>query len=209
MQKINYQLFTDKLVKEIEKTNIKPSLLLHSCCGPCSSYCLEYLSKYFNISVLYYNPNIDTESEHNFRQEEQQKIIDSLGLNIKLITSTFSPTDFYNVTKGLEAVREGGERCDKCFYLRLENTAKYAKKYNFDYFTTTLSISPLKNSQKLNEIGLEIQNKYGVKYLQSDFKKHGGYLRSVELSKKFNMYRQDYCGCIYSKIERQNNAKNV
>ncbi|NMD37800.1 MAG: epoxyqueuosine reductase QueH [Christensenellaceae bacterium] len=201
--KTNYQLLTDAEIKSIEQFPIKPKLLLHSCCAPCSSYVLEYLSKYFDITVFYYNPNIDTETEYNFRSNEQQRFVKELFPNTKFISMPYNPKEFYCAVKGLENLGEGSERCINCFKLRLEKTSKYAKENHFDYFTTTLSISPLKNAEVLNNIGYELSKKYDVKYLYSDFKKKGGYLRSVQLSKKYNIYRQDYCGCIYSKLERQ------
>lgn len=205
--KINYHLLCEKTLEEIKKNNLKPRLLLHSCCGPCSSYVLEFLSLYFDITVLYYNPNIDTGDEYNHRAIEQKKLIENMGLNIKLIVLDYEPYVYYNSVKGYEDLKEGGKRCSICFNLRLEKTAQLAKELKFDYFTTSLSISPMKNSKVLNEIGNNLANKYGVPYLFSDFKKKGGYLRSIELSKKYNMYRQDYCGCIFSKKERENRLK--
>ena len=172
MNKINYQKELEKTLENITKSDIKPSLLLHVCCAPCSSYVLEYLNKYFNITALFYNPNISTD---------------------------YIPQEFYDMAKGLEGCPEGGARCFKCYRLRLEQTAKMAKEEQFDYFTTTLSISPLKDSQKLNEIGQALEKEYGVKYLYSDFKKKNGYKRSIELSKEYNLYRQNFCGCEFSK----------
>ncbi len=206
-QKTNYQLLTDAVIKSIQQSQIKPKLLLHSCCGPCSSYVLEYLSNYFDITVFYYNPNIDTETEYNFRSNEQQKLMQELDPNAAFISLPYQAQDYYTAVKGLEHLGEGSERCTECFKLRLDKAAQYAAENSFDYFTTTLSISPLKNSATLNSIGDAMSKKYGVKYLFSDFKKKGGYLRSVELSKTYNVYRQDYCGCIYSKLERENHKK--
>ena len=202
-KKINYQLLCDDTIKEVISNKKRPRLLLHSCCAPCSSYVLEYLSKYFDITVYYYNPNIDSDKEYNFRSSEQKRLIELMGLDVKFVSEDFSPSDFFEAVKGLEHYKEGGPRCKACFELRLNKAASYAKNNNYDFFTTTLSISPLKNAKVLNDIGLILQEKYGVRFLQADFKKKNGYLRSVELSKKFNIYRQDYCGCIFSKQERE------
>ena len=197
--KINYQLELEKILDNIHD---KPSLLLHSCCGPCSSYVLEYLSSYFNITILYYNPNIDTSDEFYKRLEEQKKLIKKMNLDV-LVIDEYNHDDFEEIVKGLEDESEGGSRCFKCYKLRLSKTAEMAKDKKFDFFGTTLSVSPYKNADKLNSIGLELEKKYGVKYLVSDFKKKNGYVRSIELSRKFNLYRQDYCGCTYSKKERE------
>lgn len=204
MNKINYQKVLDKLIENIESEGITPSLLLHSCCAPCSSYVLEYLSEYFSITVLYYNPNIFPEKEYEYRIEEQQKLINLMPVknNISFIRTDYEPQKFYEAVKGFEHIREGGERCFKCYELRLREAAEYALKGKFDYFTTTLSISPLKNAEKLNQIGKRLQDEYGVKYLCSDFKKRNGYKRSVELSAEYGLYRQDYCGCVFSKEEK-------
>lgn len=200
--KINYQLELEKILQNIDLNN-KPTLLLHSCCGPCSSYVLEYLSKYFNITILYYNPNIDSEDEFNKRLEEQKRLINEMDLNIEVIDGIYNYDDFNLAINGLEDEPEGGSRCFKCYRLRLLKTVEVARDNNFDYFGTTLSISPFKNANKLNEIGLELEKKYGIKYLLSDFKKKNGYVRSIELSRKYRLYRQDYCGCVYSKLEKQ------
>ncbi len=201
MNKINYQKKLDALIAELKTKEIIPSLLLHSCCAPCSSYVLEYLSQFFNITVLYYNPNIFPETEYVYRCKEQERLIQSmnLGHRVKFIGTDYTPKEFYDIAKGLEREPEGGERCFRCYRLRLEYAAKIAKEQKFDYFTTTLSISPLKNAEKLNEIGLELADTYGVAYLPSDFKKKNGYKRSVELSAEYGLYRQNYCGCVYSK----------
>ncbi len=203
MNKINYQKLLDSEIELISRQDKVPTLLLHSCCAPCSSYVLEYLSQYFKITVLYYNPNIFPEEEYIYRTDELERFIRSFPVKhkIELIRTKYEPEKFYEIAKGLEDVKEGGERCFRCYRLREEEAAKYAKEGGFDYFTTTLSISPLKNAEKLNEIGQELGEKYGVKYLLSDFKKRNGYKRSVELSKEYEMYRQNYCGCIYSKME--------
>lgn len=195
----NYQLILDKTISEIKEGSV-PSLLLHSCCAPCSSYCLEYLSQYFNITVLYFNPNIEPE-EYERRLIEQKKFINSFKSvhPIKLIDSRYEPQEFYESIRGLENEPEGGKRCEVCFRLRLKEAASIAADRDFDYFTTTLSISPLKNAELLNSIGSELAEEYNVKYLFSDFKKRNGYLRSTELSKEYGLYRQDYCGCVFSK----------
>lgn len=196
----NYQKELDKIIEGIEEKKTCPSLLLHSCCAPCSSYVLEYLSKYFRITIFYYNPNIYPDEEFEKRAEEQKKFVEQFPATnpIKVIIGEYDKTRFYEVTKGLEHEKEGGERCFACYRLRLEETAKLAKELGFEYFTTTLSISPLKKSEKLNEIGEEIGRIYNLKHLPSDFKKRGGYLRSTEISKEYGMYRQNYCGCIFS-----------
>jgi len=201
--KTNYQIICDQILQEISAQNHKPSLLLHTCCGPCSSYVLEYLSQYFRITVLYYNPNIDTVEEHALRTREQANLLKKMGLDICFVPTEYDPQTYYEVVKGHEQDREGGARCSLCYRLRLEEAASYAKAQGFDFFTTSLSISPMKNAAKLNQIGLELEKEYGVRYLISDFKKKGGYLRSIALSKQFGMYRQEYCGCVFSKIERE------
>ena len=199
--KINYQTELEKVLNEIKCGDKKPHLLLHSCCAPCSSYVLEYLEKYFEITILYYNPNISPEKEFDFRFEEQKRLIKDMGFwdKINVIRGEYNPSVFYSLTKGLEDLPEDSERCYKCYKLRLQEAAKYAKELNCDYFCTTLSISPHKNARKLNEIGKEISVIYGVEYLYSDFKKKNGYKRSCELSEVYHLYRQNYCGCIYSK----------
>ena len=197
--KINYQLVLDRTLKEITESDAIPSLLLHSCCAPCSSYCLEYLSDYFNITVLYYNPNIEDE-EFERRYAEQVRLVSELKTKhpVRVVKGEHDTGVYYDLVAGHEDDPEGGERCRLCFELRLEEAAKYAKENGFDYFTTTLSISPLKNAEVLNSIGKDMSERYGVKYLYSDFKKRNGYLRSIELSKEYSLYRQDYCGCIFS-----------
>lgn len=200
--KRNYQTELDDIIKTLD---YRPKLLIHSCCAPCSSYVLEYLTKYFDITVFYYNPNIYPESEYFFRVLEQEKFIDEADFNknVKLIKGEYNPQEFYDAVKGLEHIKEGGERCFKCYNLRLEKTAQLAKEKGFDYFTTTLSISPHKNAEVLNDTGERLALKYGVKYLVSDFKKRNGFKRSTEISKEYDMYRQDYCGCVFSKKERE------
>ena len=197
---MNYQKELDKLLAQLEKEERVPSLLLHSCCAPCSSYVLEYLGQYFNITVFYYNPNIFPESEYTKRILEQQSLIGQMRVKypVSFIAGSYDKDRFYEMAKGLEHVKEGGERCLKCYELRLRESAWIAKSGGFDYFTTTLSISPMKNAARLNEIGLRLQEEYGVNYLISDFKKKNGYKRSIELSKEYGLYRQDYCGCEFS-----------
>lgn len=197
---MNYQKELDKLLAQLEKEERVPSLLLHSCCAPCSSYVLEYLGQYFNITVFYYNPNIFPESEYTKRILEQQTLIGQLRVKypVSFIAGSYDKDRFYEMAKGMEHVKEGGERCLKCYELRLRESAWIAKSGGFDYFTTTLSISPMKNAARLNEIGLRLQEEYGVNYLISDFKKKNGYKRSIELSKEYGLYRQDYCGCEFS-----------
>ncbi len=200
--KVNYQLELEKILAGIDKEN-PPSLLLHSCCAPCSSYVLKYLSEYFKITLLYYNPNISPENEYIKRINEQQRLINEMPLKnkVKFIGTEYTPDLFINAVKGYENEPEGGERCFICYKLRLEEAANAAIRENCDYFTTTLSISPYKNAEKLNSIGEEIGEKYGIKHLPCDFKKKNGYRESIALSKEYNLYRQDYCGCIYSKAE--------
>lgn len=204
MNKINYQNELDKTLSDIERAGTTPSLLLHSCCAPCSSYVLEYLSRYFKITVFYYNPNIYPEEEFYKRRSEQERFISQLPAKnpISFIGTDHMSEEFYKAVKGLEHIREGGERCFACYRLRLEESAMAARDMGADYFTTTLSISPMKNAQKLNEIGGELGEKYGVKYLFSDFKKRNGYKRSTELSREYGIYRQNYCGCVFSLRER-------
>ena len=201
MSKINYQYKLDELIKSLDYT---PKLLLHSCCAPCSSYCLEYLSSFFTITVLYYNPNISPKEEFQKRAQEQQRLISEIPAKnpVSLVVDDYDPQEFFSAVKGLENIREGGERCFACYKLRLERAAKYAKEYNSDFFRTTLSIRPLKNAQKINEIGGELSEIYSVKFLPSGFKKKGGYQRSIELSREYDLYRQNYCGCVFSKAER-------
>jgi epoxyqueuosine reductase len=179
-------------------------ILLHSCCAPCSSSVLESLTKDFNVTVFYFNPNIYPEEEFIKRQEEEKKFIKiAYGDKVKLIENDYSGERYYNAVKGLENEKEGGKRCYKCFYLRLEETAKYAKQNGYKYFTTTLSVSPYKDFKVLNEIGQELAKKYDLIYLSSNFKKDNGYLRSIQLSKEYNLYRQNYCGCVFSLNERK------
>lgn len=203
MQKVNYQKEMERELAQLEKMEIVPKLLLHSCCAPCSSYVLEYLSNYFSITVFYYNPNISPKEEFEKRVKEQQRLIASMPLKnpVDCIVGNYEPERFFELAKGLENVPEGGERCFRCYELRLRETAIVAKQNGFDYFTTTLSISPLKKAEKLNEIGRKLEQEYQVSYLYSDFKKKDGYKRSIQLSQEYQLYRQNFCGCVYSKRE--------
>lgn len=205
MNKINYQKELDKLLDGIDKENNDLRLLLHGCCAPCSSYCLVYLSEYFDITVLFYNPNIDTETEYIKREEELKRFIleSSFKHKVDVICAEYNSKEFYDCVRGFEHFPEGQDRCFKCYELRMELAAKLAKENNYDYFCTTLSISPLKNAQKINEIGMELSEKYGVKWLPSDFKKKNGFKQSVQLSEEHNLYRQNFCGCIFSKKKEE------
>ena len=205
MQKKNYQKELDKKIEQIVSEKKVPRLFLHSCCAPCSSYVLEYLSEYFEITVFYYNPNIFPESEFEKRIHEQKKLIRELPAKhtIHFQAGNYDSEKFYEMAKGLEMIPEGGERCFRCYELRLREAARFAKEGRYDYFTTTLSISPLKNAQKINEIGEELAEIYKVPHLTSDFKKKNGYKRSIELSHEHDLYRQNYCGCVFSKREAQ------
>ncbi len=206
MNQVNYQKELDKLLAGLGET--VPKLFLHSCCAPCSSYCLEYLCQYFEITVFYFNPNISEQAEYRKRVEEQKRLIaayneEGKGHPISVVEGDYEPARFYEVAKGYEQCPEGGERCFRCFELRLRETAVRAKKGAYDYFATTLTISPLKNANKLNEIGQALSEEYGISWLPSDFKKKNGYKRSIELSAQYDLYRQDYCGCAFSKAERE------
>ena len=203
---MNYQSELEKiLAKDCEQGK---KVLLHSCCAPCSSYVLTYLRQYFKVTVFYYNPNITADSEYFKRVEEQKRLIEALnedksGYKIDIIEGDYEPQSFLKLVKGYETCPEGGERCKLCFRQRLEETAVLAKKQGFDYFATTLTVSPLKNATVLNELGLALAEEYDVSYLVSDFKKKNGCKTSIELSKKYDLYRQDYCGCAFSKAERE------
>ena len=210
LQKTNYQLILEKEIEKIKSSGTKPSLLLHACCAPCSSYVLEYLTQYFNITIFYYNPNISPEKEYLFRVDEVKRLISQMNCDesVAFVESDYDPENFYKIANGLENEDEGGSRCFRCYRLRLEKSAEYAKTHGFDYFTTTLSISPYKNAEKLNSIGAELAQKYNIQYLFSDFKKKNGYKRSIELSGEYNLYRQDYCGCEFSKLAAERNRIN-
>lgn len=202
--KQNYDLIMEQEIKKIIKEGRKPTLLLHSCCAPCSCAVIEYLLQYFEITIFFYNPNITFEDEYKIRLEEQKDYLKKRGYNIEVIEGNYNPKeDFFEKVKGLEKVKEGGERCFKCYNLRLEETALKAKELGFEYFSSVLSISPLKNAQWINEIGNSLAEKYQIKFLNGDFKKKSRYLQSVNISKEFNLYRQDYCGCVFSKMERE------
>ena len=192
-------------LEEIKKFENTKKILLHSCCAPCSSYVITFLSNYFDITILYYNPNISPKEEYEKRKEEQIKLINNLKTKNKLnyIDCDYDSEIYNTLIKGYENCKEGGSRCNICFKLRLEKTAILAKKYQYDYFGSTLTVSPHKNATIINEIGNTISKEYNIKWLYSDFKKNEGYKQSIELSKKYNLYRQDYCGCIYSKEARK------
>jgi len=208
-QKRNYQRELDKVIEGLEREGKRLRLLLHSCCAPCSSYVLEYLSRYFAITLFYFNPNIYPPQEYQERIGEQERLIremecaGALGIPVEFQGGEYEPEEFYQAVRGHEGDREGGERCFICYELRLRRAARAAVEGKFDYFTTTLSISPLKNAGKLNEIGERLAAEYGVPYLMSDFKKKNGYKRSTELSARYGLYRQDYCGCVFSREARR------
>lgn len=205
---MNYDLLMEEKIKKIGEGK---SLLLHVCCAPCSSTILERLGNIFKITIFFYNPNIDTEEEYNKRLKELRKFVSIFRTKyeVKLIASSHHPEDFKKISEGLEKEPERGKRCYRCYYLRLSKTAELAKEKGFDYFATSLTLSPYKNSTWLNEIGEKMQSKFQANYLYSDFKKKNGYKRSIELSKQYNLYRQDYCGCIFSKKERENLTNKV
>ena len=205
MNKINYQKGLDRIIERNQRDGVTPRLLLHVCCAPCSSYCLEYLSDYFDITVYYYNPNISPEPEYRFRLSEEERYISLRDFKnpVSITDSVYDPREFLDAVRGLEREPEGGKRCEKSFRLRLEACAKKAKELGMDWITTTLTISPLKNAALLNEIGFELGEKYGVMWLPSDFKKREGYKRSIVLSREYDPYRQNYCGCAFSKINRE------
>lgn len=206
--KRNYQKELDKVIEKITEKGIRPKLLLHSCCAPCSSYVLEYLNQYFDITLYYYNPNISPKSEYDFRISELHRLVSEMGIDVKIIDGDYEPEDFEEIANGLENEPEQGARCMKCYHLRLEHSAQIAKEQDFDYFTTTLSISPMKNAEALNSIGAALAEKYGIAYLFSDFKKREGYKRSIELSRQYNLYRQNYCGCRFSKAQAEQTQPN-
>lgn len=200
--KTNYQLETDKILSAISPEQ-KPTLLLHSCCGPCSSYVLEYLTQFFDVTVLFYGPNIQPEEEYDKRLHYQREVLRHIPA--KLLECSYDGAAFERISAGYEAAPEGGERCTRCFLLRLEETARQAYAHGFAYYCTTLTVSPHKDAERINRIGEEMGAKYGVKWLPSDFKKRNGYLRSIQLAKEFELYRQDWCGCQYSHSQ-QNQA---
>lgn len=197
--KTNYQKQTDALLAQLQGR--RPRLLLHSCCGPCSSYVLEYLTQYFDVTVLFYGPNIQPREEYELRLAHQRRVLEHIPAEI--LACDYEGERFEQIAAGLENEPEGGERCTRCFALRVEETARRAAEEGFEYFCTTLSVSPHKDAQRINALGEAAERRYGVKWLPSDFKKRGGYQRSIELSKAFDLYRQDYCGCRYSQREEE------
>lgn len=207
MDSINYNLIFNKEIEKVKNLNKKPKLLMHSCCAPCTTSCLTRIVDFFETDLFFYNPNITSELEYNKRLLELQKFI-NLAYNdsIKILFEDYNSQEFLSYVKGYEQEKEGGKRCKLCYELRLEKTAELAKKLNYDYFTTTLTVSPYKNANWINEIGLNLENKYGVKFLLSDFKKENGYKNSINLSKEYGLYRQNYCGCLFS-IEEKVNLK--
>ncbi len=210
MNRRNYQKELDRIIEDVrhsdETAGQRPPmrLFLHSCCAPCSSYVLEYLSEFFEITDFFFNPNIEPEPEYRHREMELRNLIARMHTRhpVTFVSGKYEPARFYEAVRGLEHIREGGERCFACYRLRMEEAARLASEGGYDFFATTLSISPLKRADKINEIGQELEKKYGVRHLPSDFKKKGGYLRSIELSKEYGLYRQDYCGCVFSRKER-------
>jgi len=212
IQKINYQKQLDEILKSINPQEKKPTLLLHACCGPCSSYVIEYLSSYFDITIFYYNPNIYPKKEYERRLNELEDFIPrfepAVKNKVKIVVSTYEPKDFFEATnvlneEELQQEAEKGIRCRRCYEFRMKKAYAYAAKNKFDWFCTTLSISPFKDSVMINEIGTELAEENSVRFLTSDFKKKGGFLRSLELSREYGLYRQDYCGCLYSKINTE------
>ena len=201
MNKVNYDKELQSLIDENIKRGIKPKLLLHSCCAPCSSACIERLKEGFYICIFYYNPNIDSEEEYIKRRDEQKRLSSLMGVDF--VSCDYDCREFYSAVKGYENCQEGGERCFICYRLRLNKTAEYAKEHGYPFFATTLTLSPLKNSDKLNERGKETAKEFNLTYLSSDFKKRNGYLRSIELSKEYDLYRQNYCGCVFSKSKEK------
>lgn len=205
MNRINYDAELEKFMRGLEsgksdREEEKPRLLLHACCAPCASVCIERVKNAFDVTAYFYNPNIDGKGEYDLRAGELKRLCEAFG--VKTITEDYAPQEFFSAAEGFENAPEGGARCERCFSLRLEKTARFAKEHGFDYFATTLTLSPLKNADKVNAAGFSAEEKIGAKYLPSDFKKRGGYLRSIELSKEFGLYRQNYCGCKFSKKEK-------
>jgi predicted adenine nucleotide alpha hydrolase (AANH) superfamily ATPase len=206
--KENYQKLMEEEIERNKALGVKPTLLLHACCAPCSSGVLPVLAEHFKITLFFHNPNISPESEYNYRLEELKRLVGEMGYSdIEIVEPEYKEEEFLAIAKGREDLPEGGARCKDCYRLRLSATAEYAKEKGFDYFTTTLTVSPYKNAEYLNEIGRELSDEYGVKYLLSDFKKKEGYKRSCENSKKYGLYRQIYCGCVYSKAKAEERMK--
>lgn len=204
MQKVNYGRILDEKLAQLKASGEKPALLLHACCAPCSSHTLLFLCDYFRITLYFFNPNIAPESEYIYRKEELIRLVKELGLDVELISEDYDSSPFYELAKGLEDLPERGERCRKCIGYRLRKTAETAKKLGCDYFTTTLTISPHKDCEFINQYGGQLAEEIGIAYLFSDFKKHDGYKHSIQLSKEYNLYRQDYCGCVYSRRAKEN-----
>ena len=202
--RINYHKELEKEIKKWSEKNICPTILLHCCCAPCSSYCMEFLSKYSKITAYYYNPNITDKEEYEHRVRELERLINEMPMlnKAEFLEGEYEPSCFFEISKGLEKEPERGKRCKKCYEMRLRKTAEEAARYGYDYFTTTLTISPLKDAEILNSLGKKLEEEYGVKYLLSDFKKNGGYQRSIELSREYNLYRQNFCGCGFSRINQ-------
>ena len=204
LNKINYGLVCEKIIEDIDKNGIRPSLLLHVCCAPCSSYVIEYLEKHFDLTLLFYNPNISDTTEFAYRLDELTRFIQEReGKNYRIIVPEYDPDEYFEAVKGYEDIPEGGQRCFICYEQRLRKTAMIAREIGAAYFTTTLSVSPYKNAAVLSELGIKLGDEYGVLYLPSDFKKKGGYLRSIELSSVYGLYRQDFCGCSFSEAEAE------
>lgn len=204
MQKVNYGRILDEKLAQLKASGEKPALLLHACCAPCSSHTLLFLCDYFRITLYFFNPNIAPESEYIYRKEELIRLVKELGLDVEIISEDYDSSPFYELAKGLEDLPERGERCRKCIGYRLRKTAETAKKLGCDYFTTTLTISPHKDCEFINQYGGQLGEELGIAYLFSDFKKHDGYKHSIQLSKEYNLYRQDYCGCVYSRRAKEN-----
>lgn len=204
MQKVNYGRILDEKLAQLKASGEKPALLLHACCAPCSSHTLLFLCDYFRITLYFFNPNIAPESEYIYRKEELIRLVKELGLDVEIISEDYDSAPFYELAKGLEDLPERGERCRKCIGYRLRKTAETAKKLGCDYFTTTLTISPHKDCEFINQYGGQLAEEMGIAYLFSDFKKHDGYKHSIQLSKEYNLYRQDYCGCVYSRRAKEN-----
>ena len=207
MNNRNYQRELDFIIKENTERKVRPSLLLHVCCAPCSSYVQEYLQDYFDITLLFYNPNMDTAVEYEHRSRELERLVGEAGYASKVVICGYDPENFADISRGFEEEAEGGARCRRCYELRMRKAAEYASAGGYDYFTTTLSISPYKNADWINEIGEKLAVEYNIKHLTSDFKKRNGYKRSIELSKEYNLYRQDYCGCRMSRKGREGEMK--
>lgn len=207
--KVNYGRMLDDKLRELKSSGEKPSLLLHACCAPCSSHTLTYIAERFRITLYFYNPNIAPEEEYSFRRDELKRLVREMGLDIEVLEETYDPAPFYELAKGLEDLPERGERCRRCIELRLRAAAAKAAELRCDYFTTTLTISPHKDCTFINECGGRISEETGVPYLFSDFKKHDGYKHSIELSRQYSLYRQNYCGCVFSRRKAQEREEDA